>query len=489
MKSPASSTNSYNKLWAILIFVVVLRLFSMLVFPLTDTTEARYGEIARKMLETSNWVTPLHDYGIPFWAKPPLSTWSSAISMKMLGVNEFAARLPSLFYMLGVIWLIYHLAKTRYHKDYALFTSVMLFTFPMFYITSGAVMTDASLTFSVILAFVTFWLSINHNSPTKNNCYGYLFFISLGIGMLAKGPVSLVLIIPPITAWQLLQGDWKRLWNSLPIVKGTLIAVIITLPWYILAEYKTPGFLEYFIVGEHLNRFLVSGWTGDHYGYAHHEPFGMIWLFTFVSVLPWSLVIISWSIKKLKNSGFSELTNLNKDAWLIYLICWIIWPLLFFSIARNIIITYVITVLPPLALLITECCFKNKDQSLKSNKWLLPALLAPACLISAVMIMGGCKLDLTVDKSQKLLVKKYLELKSSDQSQLYYYPSRVFSAEFYTNGVAKNTTDSKDIEKLMSNSTQDFIAMKKSKSLPANIAEHFVVVGTYGRYVLLREVG
>ena len=72
--------------------VVGVRLLTLAAYPLMDPTEARYGEIARKMLETGNWVMPQFDYGVPFWGKPPLSTWLSATSMAMLGSNEFAAR-------------------------------------------------------------------------------------------------------------------------------------------------------------------------------------------------------------------------------------------------------------------------------------------------------------------------------------------------------------------------------------------------------------
>ena len=86
----------------VLCALLILRLLTMWVIPLTDTTEARYAEIARKMLETGNWVTPQHDYGVPFWAKPPLSTWLSAASMGLFGVNELAARLPSLLMSLVV---------------------------------------------------------------------------------------------------------------------------------------------------------------------------------------------------------------------------------------------------------------------------------------------------------------------------------------------------------------------------------------------------
>jgi len=54
-----------------------------------DKTEARYGEIARLMSETGNWITPQIDYGLPFWAKPPLSTWASALSISFWFMPNF----------------------------------------------------------------------------------------------------------------------------------------------------------------------------------------------------------------------------------------------------------------------------------------------------------------------------------------------------------------------------------------------------------------
>ena len=63
------------------------------------------------------------------------------------------------------------------------------------------------------------------------------------------------------------------------------------LPWYLLAERKTPGFLDYFLVGEHWRRFTVPGWDGDRYGNAHLEPRGMIWAFLLQACLPWSLLL------------------------------------------------------------------------------------------------------------------------------------------------------------------------------------------------------
>ena len=90
IRSISQKTFSY-----LCLLLLGLRFWIGAITPLTETTEARYGEIARKMLETGNWVTLLNTYDSPFWAKPPLYAWLSASSMYVFGINEFAARLPS----------------------------------------------------------------------------------------------------------------------------------------------------------------------------------------------------------------------------------------------------------------------------------------------------------------------------------------------------------------------------------------------------------
>ena len=79
--------------------LLAARLLAMFWWPFTDSTEARYAEIARKMVETGDWITPQFDYGVPFWGKPPLHTWLSALGMKLFGVGAFGA--PSAAGLLG----------------------------------------------------------------------------------------------------------------------------------------------------------------------------------------------------------------------------------------------------------------------------------------------------------------------------------------------------------------------------------------------------
>src|SRR5690606_8346371 len=94
----------------------------------------------------------------------------------------------------------------------------------------------------------------------------YAFFIGLSIGLLAKGPLVLVLVGGPWLIWVLWPTTRRTAWQAvcaLPWARGLLLTLMISLPWYIAAEIKTPGFLDYFIVGEHILRFIEPGWQGD----------------------------------------------------------------------------------------------------------------------------------------------------------------------------------------------------------------------------------
>ena len=89
-----------------IIVIIILRFILTGLIPLMDKTESRYAEIARLMYKTQDWVVLQIDYGVPFWAKPPLSTWMSAASYELFGVNEIAARLPYFIISLVIILVL-----------------------------------------------------------------------------------------------------------------------------------------------------------------------------------------------------------------------------------------------------------------------------------------------------------------------------------------------------------------------------------------------
>lgn len=163
-----------SHLWALLGFALLLRLLSLATYPLMDTTEARYGEMARLMVETGNWLTPHFDYNIPFWGKPPLFTWMSAVGIELFGLNEFAVRAPHWLAGILTIALVCMVAK-RANLD-PLITALVLATCGMFSIAAGAVMTDMALTFSFTLAMVGFYYCWLQQDNAK--LWGYVVLLA-----------------------------------------------------------------------------------------------------------------------------------------------------------------------------------------------------------------------------------------------------------------------------------------------------------------------
>ena len=131
------------RLWFLLLCVGLVRIVSLSTYPLLDTTEARYGEIARLMAETGNWLVPQIDYGVPFWGKPPLSFWASALSIELFTNSEFFLRLPHVLAAIAVLVLIWQLVLAMdYTRRQAEVAVAVVATSIGFLIAAGIVMTD-----------------------------------------------------------------------------------------------------------------------------------------------------------------------------------------------------------------------------------------------------------------------------------------------------------------------------------------------------------
>ncbi len=475
-----------DRSYMVLFFLLISRLLAMYFIPLNDSTEARYGEIARIMLETGNWVTPMQECGIPFWAKPPLSTWLSALSMMMFGVNEFAARLPSLLLSIGILGMIWDLAKKRNGSQVAMLATLVLAGSLFFFLNAGTVMTDPSLIFCTTLSLVAFW----HAVVTKNKLWGYVFFAGLGLGLLAKGPVAVVLTGMPIFFWVLRHKQrWIAFWQQLPWFSGILLLFLIAAPWYVMAEHRTPGFINYFIVGENVHRFLDPGWTGDKYGFAHSAPLGMIWIYALLGIFPWSIIVFSWLVRHAK--ALPALCK-DKDGWVSYLLLCTLVPLIFFTFSSNIIYPYVFPSLPFFALLFAELANRGHLDLKVQNRWVWCAAITGFFFLAASVLIVFKPEWIT--NTQYKIVKAYKNQMSSSESKLIYWaPKTAFSAQFYSAGKSVSTLDPKELRQLLSNNVDDYVVVKIEyvKSIPNDVLVQLTEVTTIsmlkGQFVLFRR--
>jgi len=396
--------------YAALALLLVARLALMALGPLADTTEARYGELARQTVVHGYWLMPHMDAQTPFFAKPPLSTWSSAVAMELLGVNEFAARLPAMLFSALAAWICYAWAGAHGVRQRWLVLPVLAAT-PIFFVSAGAVMTDAVQMLIVCGAQYFAWLAMQEKSRQAR----LAFWAFIGLGALAKGLATWALIGMPIVAWAMLPGRrlaevWE-LWDW----RGVLLALVLFVPWYAAAEYAYPGFLSYFIVGEHFSRFLVPGWKGDRYGFAHRQPWGAIWVFWLGGVLPWIVLFASRLTAALR---LRRATPLEAYLW-----CSTLVPLLFFTFSRNIIGTYTLTAVPAFAVLVAGWLDRMEAAKLRKAGMAL-AGFALLVLLAVPFILSRQDLN-----SERALLRAAAQ--AAPGAALQYLDKPAFSSAFY----------------------------------------------------------
>ncbi len=449
----------------LLLVAALIRIATLDLYPLTDTTEARYADIGRIMVVTNNWVTPQIDIGKPFMAKPPLSTWLTAISLKLFGINTFAARLPSFLLGLLTLSLLYILAIRLYSRSVARLSVLILASSLLFFVLAGAVMTDPSLGLATTMTTVGVLLALAEPEQRIARRWGYLAFAGIGLGLLAKGPITLVLTGSTVFLWCLFGNHWRLVFERLPWVGGIILLMLIAVPWYVLAELRTPGFLQYFFVGEHFLRFIEPHWSGDLYGAPRTAARGTIWLFWFGATLPWSvllpvILILRWAGRWPASVLFSTEAQL----WRGLLVWWALTPMLFFTFASSVLLAYVYPALPPLALLIA-LALQPPDAKRPHMAPVVYSLasITPVLFLVLVLIFGP---TLGMQRSQLPVLARFQLLADSKQAILAYTYKRPLSADFYGQGRTRDMFHANPSEwrNLLNNGAINFVVVERNRS-------------------------
>jgi 4-amino-4-deoxy-L-arabinose transferase-like glycosyltransferase len=339
--------------------------------PLIDPDEGRYAEIPREMLERGDFITPTLNY-VSYFEKPPLLYWLNAASFKLFGLSEAAARLPSALCGLLTVLATYIIARRLYDRKTALIASLILGTSAGFVLQSRIILTDMLLTFCLTAALGSFIVAARREGRRSRPLPWYMFYMFCALAVLAKGLIGIVFPGGIIFFYLLLGGRWKLL-REMRLVSGLLLFLAIAAPWFVAVSLANPNFARFFFIHEHFERYTSTV----------HDRQQPIWFFLPVlaaTMLPWSFFIPGALVRACRNRHHDERRNG------LYLLIWVFFIFLFFSISSSKLIPYILPIFPPLAILLAHRltqAIDDRSPEIKSASRLLGLMLyllaAAAC--------------------------------------------------------------------------------------------------------------
>ncbi len=319
-------------LWLALLIMAMLR-------PLAVPDEGRYGEVGRWMLISGDWLTPRLN-GIPFFHKPPLLYWLSAISMSIFGVNELALRLIPALHVGLMLVVLYLSARIITTEQIARRAALMLGTGLVFFVGGQYINHDMAVATWIGVAIWCFAFSFMAGDK-PDATLARLGFVACALGMLSKGLIGLALPGLVIFIWLIWTHQFKKL-RYLPWFSGLALFALIALPWFVMAQQKYPAFFDYMFIGQQLDRFTARTFNNA-------RPWWFYLMSLVLLFFPWVFFALAEVRKKARQAG-SEVVPIARAWWLL---CWI-WVgaiLAFFSIPTSKLVGYVMPVMPALALL------------------------------------------------------------------------------------------------------------------------------------------
>jgi 4-amino-4-deoxy-L-arabinose transferase-like glycosyltransferase len=302
---------------------------------LWDSDEGMHAAVALEMLRSGDWVTPRWN-GEVWLDKPALYIASVAASLKAFGPTELAARLPSALFGLMTVFATYLVGRRALGARAGFLGAAVLASSGGFVILSRIVVHDICFT-----AFFTLGLACYYVGATDERRRLAWFlgaWAATALAVLAKGPLGLVLP-GAIGVLHLLVVRRPRVLLGRHLLLGPPLFLAIAAPWYLAAERANPGYLVDFIVRQHI------GQVGEESA-RHVEP---AWYY--LGVVP--LLLLPWSFHlpgALAGARPGRGTRAGEAT--VFLLAWALVPFLLFSAASSKLPTYVLPVLPPLALLV-----------------------------------------------------------------------------------------------------------------------------------------
>jgi len=343
---------------------------------LVGADEPRYAQIAREMLQRHDWVTPVL-YGHPWLEKPPLFYWCAMVAYKGAGgVSDWAARLPSAILCSLLVFFIYVWVR-HFRRGMQLDAALITASSAMVIGFGRSASTDMPLA-AVFTAAMLCWYGW-HSSQDRGWLLG--FYLFLGLGTLAKGPVAVFLAGLIIVVFAALRRDGRLVLRTLwPI--GIVLYLAVTLPWFIAVQRANPEFFRFFFLQQNLARYTTAEL------YHHHQPFWYYLPVALLALVPWTVFVIAAAVDAIRDWRYSVEEPPGTEDLRAFLTLWLLLPVLFFSLSQSKLPGYLLPAIPAGTILLADFIRRREEEAEKPGTWLafLHALLSAAMLAAALIV-------------------------------------------------------------------------------------------------------
>jgi 4-amino-4-deoxy-L-arabinose transferase-like glycosyltransferase len=344
--------------WLAVAAVLVSFFWMLGAAPLFDVDEGAFSEATLEMFERGDFLSTYLN-GEPRYDKPILVYWLQAAAVAALGPSEWAFRLPSALCATLWAWFTYLFARRHYGTERAAFAAAMLATSLGVFIIGRAATADALLNCLIAASMFAAWLHL----ATGRRAWLYAAHAAIGLGVLAKGPIAIVVPFATTLAFCWLRRDVRTWARAVFDWRALLVLLAIALPWYVAILLKEGrAFVDGFILKHNVGRF--SGPVSGHGG-------SLLYYFPVVLVLSLPFTALLVPVAR-------RIRAIWRDELQLYLLLWFGFVFVFFSLSGTKLPHYVLYGYTGLVLLMAV-----HGYDLEAGAWpLVPVLLFFAALLA-----------------------------------------------------------------------------------------------------------
>jgi len=349
---------------------------------LMDDVDSVQAQIAHNMLNSGDWVTARLD-GVPFLEKAPLIYWLMAVSYKIFGAYDWAARIPIALSVIALCLTTAGFGVWAIGRRAGLYAGLSMSTCVGLFLFTRILIPDVILTLAIILSLWSFLRALDEEER-RPGMWAALMACCLAAGLLLKSligvvfPIGTALLYLAVTRLLFSAHAWKRLHPF----RGFLIILLIVAPWHILATIRNPpyfdftlksipgqyhGFLWFFLINEQLLRFLNLRYPRDY----DTVPRVYFWLFNLIWLFPWSVYLpgaFRLSYRPVDRAGRTNLLALSLIACVMVFFT--------FSTTQE---YYSMPIYPAVALLIAQSMTRESRLTRNGTR-----VLTVACALAAI---------------------------------------------------------------------------------------------------------